>query len=97
MILVKLSEGIAPSAGLQNRACHFHSTRLLRRVGLCHKYPPSAYGLVTVYLVVTVTMDRHQIAVGVISSPLLAMMYLQNHLWQEDEIAIATASVFSMP
>jgi hypothetical protein len=42
-------------------------------------------------------MDRHQIAVGVISSPLLAMMYLQNHLWQEDEIAIATASVFSMP
>ena len=33
MILVKLSEGIAPSAGLQNRACHFYSTRLLMRVG----------------------------------------------------------------
>ena len=26
---VKLSEGITPPAGLQNRACHFRGTRLL--------------------------------------------------------------------
>jgi len=26
---VELSEEIAPPAGLQNRACHFHGTRLL--------------------------------------------------------------------
>ena len=26
---VGLSEGVAPSAGLQNRACHFSGTRLL--------------------------------------------------------------------
>ena len=26
---VGLSEGVAPSAGLQNRACHFRNTRLL--------------------------------------------------------------------
>jgi hypothetical protein len=39
--VVKLSEGIAPSAGLQNRACQFPSTRLLKRVGFCHKYHPN--------------------------------------------------------
>src|SRR5262245_6061493 len=39
--VVKLSEGIAPSAGLRNRACQFHGTRLLKRVGFCHKYYPS--------------------------------------------------------
>src|SRR5262249_51295439 len=37
---VKLSEGIAPSAGLQNRACQLPGTRLLKRVGSCHKYAP---------------------------------------------------------
>ena len=42
MILVKLSEGIAPSAGLQNRACQFPNTQLLKRVGFCHKYHPNA-------------------------------------------------------
>ena len=31
---------------------------------------------VTVYLVVTVTMDRHQITIGVVSSLLIAMMHL---------------------
>jgi len=35
--IVKLSEGLAPSAGLHNRACQFPSTRLLKRVGFCHK------------------------------------------------------------
>src|SRR5262245_701416 len=35
---VELSEGIAPPAGLQNRACHFSGTRLLKSVGFCHKY-----------------------------------------------------------
>src|SRR5262245_31949383 len=39
--VVKLSEGIAPSAGLQNRACQFPSTRLLKRVGFCPKYHPN--------------------------------------------------------
>ena len=41
MGVVKLSEGIAPSAGLQNRACQFPSTRLLKRVGFCPKYHPN--------------------------------------------------------
>ena len=40
MVLVKLSEGIAPSAGLQNRACQLPGTRLLKRDGSCHKYAP---------------------------------------------------------
>jgi hypothetical protein len=39
--VVKLSEGIAPSAGLQNRACQFPGTRLLKRVGFYHKYHPN--------------------------------------------------------
>ena len=43
--VVKLSEGIAPSAGLQNRACQFPSTRLLKRVGFCHKYHPNVTDL----------------------------------------------------
>jgi len=34
----------------------------------------------TVYLVVTVTMDRYQIAIGVVSSLLIAMMHLQKRL-----------------
>ena len=47
----------------------------------------------TVYLVVTVTMDRHQIAIGVVSSLLIAMMHLQERLWQEDESTMSTAAV----
>src|SRR5262245_2282445 len=35
---VELSEGIAPPAGLQNRACHFSGTRLLDRSDSCHEY-----------------------------------------------------------
>jgi hypothetical protein len=42
-------------------------------------------------------MDCHQMAIGVISSLLLARLHLQEHLWQEDEITIATASVLGMP
>ena len=38
--MVELSEGIAPSAGLQNRACQSPGTRLLKRDGSCHKYAP---------------------------------------------------------
>src|SRR4051812_25198477 len=35
---VELSEGIAPPAGLQNRACHFCGTRLLNSVASGHEY-----------------------------------------------------------
>ena len=45
------------------------------------------------YLVVTVTVDCHQIAQGVIPALLIAMMYFQKRLWQEDEVAVATTSV----
>ena len=42
------------------------------------------------YLVVTVTVDRHQITIGVIPALLIAVMDLQKRLWQEDEITIPT-------
>src|SRR5262245_21583733 len=42
MILGELSERVTPAAGLQNRACRFPSTRLLKRGGFCQKYPPTA-------------------------------------------------------
>jgi len=47
----------------------------------------------TVYLVVTVTVDRHQIVSGVITALPIAMLHLQKRLWQEDELTIATAPV----
>jgi hypothetical protein len=42
------------------------------------------------------TMDRHQIAIGVISSLLIAMRHLQERLGQEDESTMSTASVLGM-
>jgi len=45
------------------------------------------------YLVVTVTVDRHQIAIRVIPALLITVMDLQKRLWQEDEITISTATV----
>ena len=44
------------------------------------------------YLVVTVTVDRHQVAQGVIPALLIAVMDFQQRLWQEDEVTIPTAS-----
>ena len=48
------------------------------------------------YLVVTVTVDRHQIAHGVIPALLIAVMDFQKRLWQEDEVTIATTSVLEL-
>ena len=48
------------------------------------------------YLVVTVTVDRHQIAQGVISAVLIAVMHFQQCLWQEDEVTVATTSVLEL-
>ena len=45
------------------------------------------------YLVVTVTMNRHQIAIGVIPPLVIAVMHLQKRLWQEDEITVSTPTV----
>ena len=48
------------------------------------------------YLVVTVTVDRHQIAQGVIPVLLITVMHFQQRLWQEDEVTIATTSVLEL-
>jgi len=45
------------------------------------------------YLVVTVTMDRHQIAIGVIPAVLITVMDFEKRLWQEDEVTMSTATV----
>src|SRR5262245_45733622 len=42
----------------------------------------------SVYLVVTVTVDRRQIAIGVIPVLLVPVMYLQQRLWQEEESTV---------
>ena len=48
------------------------------------------------YLVVTVTVDRHQIAHGVIPALLITVMHFQKRLWQEDEVTIPTASMLEL-
>ena len=47
----------------------------------------------SMYLVVTVTMDRHQIAIGVIPAVLITVMDFEKRLWQEDEVTMSTATV----
>jgi hypothetical protein len=48
------------------------------------------------YLVVTVTVDRHQVAQGVIPAVLIAVMDFQQRFWQEDEVTIATTSMLEL-
>jgi hypothetical protein len=50
----------------------------------------------SVYLVVTVTVDRHQIAIRSIPAVLIAVMDFQQRLWQEDESTVST-STMSIP
>ena len=45
------------------------------------------------YLVVTVTVNRHQIAIRVVPALVVAVMHLQKRLWQEDESTRSTPTV----
>ena len=47
----------------------------------------------SMYLVVTVTMNRHQIPIRVVPALVVAVMHLQKRLWQEDESTMATPTV----
>ena len=91
---VKLSEGITPSAGLQNRACRFLAHGSSSRTAfVISTIPVRTITTASVYLVVTVTLHRHQIAIGVIAAVLIAVMHFQKRLWQEDEPTISTSTV----
>src|SRR5215471_8231618 len=52
--------------------------------------------MASVYLVVTVTVDRHQSARGGSASLLSAMMHRQKRFWQEDEVTITTPTVLAL-